>query len=233
MTLSAILALGLVFGMHHALEADHLAAVATLAARERSLAGTLRQGVAWGIGHTLTLLAFGGVVLLLGAAIPEQVAHWLEAAVGVMLVALGADVLRRMVLKRVHFHIHHHADGARHFHAHSHQGEPGRHDAELHQHHHLRLPRRAIAVGMVHGLAGSAALVLVALDKLASPLWGAAYVLLFGVGSIIGMALLSVAISLPLHASAARLTVLNRGVQGVIALVTIGLGVRVFLGNLG
>lgn len=233
MTLPTILALGLVFGMQHALEADHLAAVATLAARERSLAGTLRQGVAWGIGHTLTLLAFGGVVLLLGAAIPEQAAHWLEAAVGAMLVVLGADLLQRMARSKVHFHSHRHDDGARHFHAHSHQGEPGRHDAEPHQHHHLRLPRRAIAVGMVHGLAGSAALVLVALDKLASPLWGALYVLLFGAGSIAGMALLSVAISLPLHAGAARLTLLHRGVQGVIALITIGLGVRVVLGNLG
>ena len=229
MTLPTILALGLVFGMQHALEADHLAAVATLAARERSLAGTLRQGIAWGVGHTLTLLVFGGVVLLLGAAIPEKAAHWLEAAVGVMLVLLGADLLRRMVRRKVHFHSHRHADGARHFHAHSHHGESGRHDLEFHQHHHLRLPRRAIAVGMVHGLAGSAALVLVALDKLASPLWGALYVLLFGVGSIVGMALLSVAISLPLHAGAARLTLLNRGVQGVIAVVTIALGMRVFL----
>ena len=174
MTLPTILALGLLFGMQHALEADHLAAVATLAARERSLAGTLRQGIAWGVGHTLTLLVFGGVVLLLGASIPQETGHWLEAAVGVMLILLGADLLRRLVRGKVHFHSHRHSDGAPHFHAHSHQGESGRHNPESHEHHHLRLPGRAIAVGMVHGLAGSAALVLVALDKLVSPLVGGA-----------------------------------------------------------
>lgn len=233
MTLPTILALGIVFGMLHALEADHLAAVATLVARERSLAGTLRQGVAWGVGHTLTLLAFGGAVLLLGAAISEQTAHWLEAVVGVMLVVLGADLLRRMARDRVHFHTHHHSYGAHHFHAHSHRGERGPHDPAYHQHSHRRLPLRAVAVGMVHGLAGSAALVVVALEKLGSPLLGAVYVLLFGLGSIAGMALLSLAISLPLRATAVRLTALHCGAQGVMAFLTIALGVRVFLGSAG
>ena len=102
-----------------------------------------------------------------------------------------------------------------------------------HQHQHRRLPRRAVAVGMMHGLAGSAAIVLLALDKLGSPLWGVIYVLLFGAGSIVGMALLSLVIALPLHASAKRLTTLHRGVQGAMALVTLGLGLRIFLASVG
>ncbi|MDO8413949.1 MAG: sulfite exporter TauE/SafE family protein [Gallionellaceae bacterium] len=229
MTLFTILALGLMFGMLHALEADHVAAVFTLVARERSLLGTLRHGVAWGVGHTLTLLAFGGVVMLVGTSISEQTAHWLEAAVGVMLVGLGADLLRRLARDRIHFHRHRHRFGAVHIHAHSHRDEHGAHNPMQHQHSHRRLPRRAIAVGMVHGLAGSAAIVLLALDKLGSPLWGVTYVLLFGAGSIVGMALLSLVIALPLRASAKRLTTLHRGVQAVMALVTIGLGMRIFL----
>jgi cytochrome c biogenesis protein CcdA len=104
MTPFSILVVGLLLGMKHATEADHLAAVATLATRQNSLRQTLRQGVAWGVGHTLTLMLFGGAVLWLGRVIPPGLGQALEMAVGAMLVALGADVLRRLVRDRVHFH---------------------------------------------------------------------------------------------------------------------------------
>jgi hypothetical protein len=106
MTAFALLLVGLLLGMKHATEADHLAAVATLATRQGSVAKTLRQGVAWGVGHTLTLLAFGGAVLLLGQVISPRLGQGLESDVGIMLVVLGADVLRRLVRDRIHFDFH-------------------------------------------------------------------------------------------------------------------------------
>src|ERR1035437_8882621 len=93
MTTFSILLIGLLLGMQHATEADHLAAVATLASGENSLAQTMRLGIAWGFGHTLMLMLFGGLVLWLGSNIPPRMEQALEVAVGVMLVGLGADVL--------------------------------------------------------------------------------------------------------------------------------------------
>ena len=126
MTAASILLIGLLLGMRHATEADHLAAVATLATRQNSIAHTLRQGIAWGIGHTLTLMLFAGVVFAFGQVIPPNLERALETAVGIMLVVLGADVLRRLVRDRIHFHAHRHGLETEHVHAHSHRGE-GRH----------------------------------------------------------------------------------------------------------
>ena len=88
MTTLSILFVGALLGMKHATDADHLAAVATLATREATLAQAVRQGVAWGVGHTLTLMLFGGAVLVLGSAIPPGVERALETAVGIMLILL-------------------------------------------------------------------------------------------------------------------------------------------------
>ena len=106
----SILLLGLLLGMKHAIEADHVAALATLATRSQSLAQTVKLGAVWGLGHTLTLLLFGGLVLALDLVMPERLAQALEFAVGIMLVLLGLDVLRRISRERVHFHIHRHAE---------------------------------------------------------------------------------------------------------------------------
>ena len=112
--------LAFVLGLRHALEADHAAAVASLATQNRSMAQTVKQGIVWGFGHTVTLLLFGSIVLLLGAVIPERFAEALECAVGFMLVGLGIDVFRRMRKEGIHFHLHQHADTIPHFHAHTH-----------------------------------------------------------------------------------------------------------------
>ena len=228
MTLFSILIVGLLLGMKHATEADHLAAVATLATREATLAQTLRQGVAWGVGHTLSLMGFGGVVFLLDRAISPSLEQALETAVGIMLVVLGADVLRRLIVERIHFHVHRHAsqDGQlhEHVHAHSHRGE-GAHQASVHRNEHARRwPLRALAVGMMHGLAGSAALVMLSLKSLPSWSIGLGYIVVFGVGSIVGMALLSVAIALPLRLSAPYLIGLHRSMTALIGLFSCALG---------
>ncbi|MDQ6780721.1 MAG: urease accessory protein [Candidatus Eremiobacteraeota bacterium] len=193
---------GLLLGMKHATEADHLAAVATLVTRQTSLAQTLRQGVAWGVGHTLTLMLFGSAVFVLGQAISPGLEQALETAVGIMLIVLGADVLRRLIRDRIHFHVHRHGAAIAHVHAHSHRGE-GRHELSAHRHAHARRwPLRALAVGIMHGLAGSAALVVLSLKSVPSLTLGLIYIAVFGIGSIVGMAILSVAIALPLRVSA-------------------------------
>lgn len=216
MTAFSILVVGLLLGMQHATEADHLAAVATLATRQGSLAQTVRQGVAWGIGHALTLMLFGGAVLLLGQAISPGLEQALETAVGAMLVLLGADVLRRLVRDRIHFHLHRHGPQLAHVHAHSHRGE-GPHAASAHRHAHpRRWPLRALAVGMMHGLAGSAALVVLALQALPTAALGIGYIALFGLGSIAGMALLSAAVAVPLRLSSRHLTGMHRAMTGLV-----------------
>ena len=225
MTALSILVVGLLLGMKHATEADHLAAVATLATRQSSLAQTLRQGVAWGIGHTLTLMLFGGAVLWLGQVISPRLEQALETAVGIMLVLLGADVLRRLVRDRIHFHVHRHGPRTTHVHAHSHRGE-GPHAESAHRHAHpKRWPVRALAVGMMHGLAGSAALVVLTLQSIPSVGLGVGYIALFGLGSIAGMALLSVAIAVPLKLSSGYLTRMHRAMTALVGVFSCALGV--------
>src|SRR5438445_5172303 len=88
-----ILGLGFLLGMQHALEADHIAAVSSIAARRTHVADIVKHGLTWGFGHTLTLFVFAGAAILLGRAIPETVAKPIEGAVGIMLIGLGAHVL--------------------------------------------------------------------------------------------------------------------------------------------
>jgi hypothetical protein len=198
----SVLLIGFLLGLRHATDPDHLAAVATLAVRHHSLAQSLRQGVAWGIGHSVVLLIVGGIVLGLGASIPHGASMALELAVGVMLVALGIDVLRRLVRKRIHVHVHTHEPGMRHVHAHSHLGGHS-HDPAQHEHNHAgRLPWRALAIGMTHGMAGSAGLIVLSLGAVQSWTTGVLFIALFGAGSIAGMATLSIAIAIPLRITA-------------------------------
>lgn len=226
--MTGLLLLGFLIGMRHALEADHVAAVASLATSTRSVADTVRQGVAWGLGHTATLFLFGSAVLVAQLALPATVARRLELAVGVMLLVLGADVIRRLIRDRVHFHFHRHADGTLHFHAHTHAGESGPHDPAHHSHPHpARPPLRALMVGMMHGMAGSAALLMLTVSTVPSPAVGLAYILLFGLGSVAGMAMLSAVIALPLHHRALRLTRVHAALQMLVGVATMALGASV------
>jgi len=219
-----ILVLGLLLGLQHAVEADHIAAVASLTTRGKNLRDAARQGAAWGLGHSLTLLLVGGSVLLIDGVIGERLSLLLESVVGLMLILLGADVLLRLWRRRVHFHVHSH-DTETHFHAHSHAPD-GRHDADPHDHRHTRkVPVRALLVGMVHGMAGSAALIVFALGSVQSFWQGLAYITIFGVGSIIGMTALAIIISLPLRWSARGLTWAHNGLTTVLGLFTLGLGI--------
>ena len=220
----AILGLGFLLGMQHALEADHIAAVSSIAARRTDIADIVRHGLTWGLGHTLTLFVFAGAAILLGHAIPEHLARPLETAVGVMLVGLGAHVLWRLWRDRVHFHRHRHGDGTVHIHAHSHAFETAPHARAAHTHAH-GFRWRTLLVGLMHGMAGSAALLVLAATQAGSPLVGLGYVALFGIGSMVGMAALSTMIAVPIAASARFLTTANRGLQGAVGVITIAIGV--------
>jgi high-affinity nickel permease len=220
----AILGLGFLLGMQHALEADHIAAVSSIAARRSHVSDIVKHGLTWGFGHTLTLFVFAGVAILLGRAIPDSVAKPIEGAVGIMLIGLGAHVLWRLWRDRVHFHRHGHDDGTVHFHAHSHAGDTAPHARAVHAHEH-GFRWRTLLVGLMHGMAGSAALLVLAATQVASPAAGLIYVLLFGIGSMIGMGLLSLVIAVPLAFSARFLTAANRALQGAVGCVTIAIGI--------
>ena len=219
-----ILGLGFLLGMQHALEADHIAAVSSIAARRSRISDIVKHGLTWGLGHTLTLFAFAGAALLLGQAIPEDIARPMETAVGIMLVGLGAHVLWRLWRDRVHFHKHGHADGTVHIHAHSHANETVAHERAAHVHAH-GFCWRTLLVGLMHGMAGSAALLVLAVSQASSPAVGLGYVALFGVGSMVGMGALSTVIAVPFAVSARWLTVANHGLQGTVGVVTMAIGV--------
>lgn len=223
--MTGALLLGLLLGMRHAMESDHIAAVATLTANSGSLRRSLVLGAVWGLGHTTTLLAVCTTVLLADTAMPQQLAPLLEGAVGIMLLGLGIDVLRRLRSAHIHVHAHAHAGAVLHLHVHSHSGDTASSHKREHDHAHSRgFPVRALAVGMMHGLAGSAALMVVAFAHFASPLSGLLYISLFGVGSIAGMSLLSLAIAVPLRCTSGRFEGLHQVLQCAAALCAIGIG---------
>lgn len=213
------LALGLAFGLKHALDADHLAAVATIAVRERSLRRSTLIGGLWGIGHTLALLAAGVAVIGFDLRIGERLARALETGVALMLIGLGLSTLRRLAVGgelalEAHRHGHH-------THAHPHIHEAG---AMPLSHHRLGLPLRPLMVGLVHGMAGSAALMLLVLAAIESTAGRFAYVAAFGLGSIGGMMLMSALLSLPALLAAGRSRSAHLAVQIAAALCSLGLG---------
>jgi ABC-type nickel/cobalt efflux system permease component RcnA len=216
-----IMGLGFVLGMQHALEADHIAAVSSIAARRTTVADIVKHGLTWGLGHSLTLFAFAGAAIVLGWAIPDTLTQPLEGAVGVMLVALGAHVLWRLWRDRVHFH----RQRCRHGHILAHERFRDEVPAASAEHSHEHGFRwRSLAVGLMHGIAGSAALLVLAVSQVADPLQGVAYVVLFGLGSMIGMGTLSSVIAVPLVVSARLLSWTNQAVQSAVGLITIAVG---------
>lgn len=223
-----ILGLGFLLGMQHALEADHIAAVSSIAARRSEVGDIVKHGLTWGLGHTLTLFAFAGAAILLGRAIPDGMSRPLEAAVGIMLVGLGAHVLWRLWRDRVHVHPHQHDDGTVHIHAHSHAGEAAPHARAPHEHAH-GFRWRTLLVGLMHGMAGSAALLVLTVTEAPSAAVGLGYIALFGIGSMIGMGLLSTVIAVPIAISARWLTFANRGLQAAVGSVTLSIGVHAIL----
>lgn len=214
-----ILGLGFLLGLRHALDTDHVAAVSIVLARRPSVRASGMIGFSWGLGHTLVLLLVGAVVLALRVEIPESMALAAEFGVGMMLVALGVSLAVKLSKERWHLHPHEH-DGERHLHLHSHRLNP-----DHHHRHWLRDSIQPLCIGMVHGLAGSAALLLVVLSTSKSMMAGLLYIAIFGVGSILGMILIGLAISVPVLWSMSVGRHVFLAVQGLASLGSIGLGI--------
>jgi sulfite exporter TauE/SafE len=214
----SLLTFGFVLGLKHAVDADHLAAVSTMACERRSLISSSLIGVLWGLGHTISLMAAGIVVIFLHFQISKHVEQALEFCVGIMLVLLGVNTLRKLARGgQLHVHMHEHGG---HLHAHPHIHEHSEHE-EQHTHHGLRFGTRPLLVGIVHGLAGSAAITLLVLTTISSQAIGLLYIAIFGIGSIGGMMLMSTLFALPTRFTAARFTRANfvlRCLAGVFSL---------------
>lgn len=196
----SFLLLGLFIGMAHALEADHLAAVGTLTSGGKATPKRLALlGASWGLGHTTTLLVLSFPVIFFGLVLSDRMAAGLEFAVGIMLIGLGTQVLWKMHKNRVHFHVHDHGDGQQHLHAHSHAGKKLDHDKDSHVHAHTKFSARAYLIGLAHGAAGSAGLVALAAAATQNAITAMLYVLVFGFGSLLGMAALTYSASWPLR----------------------------------
>lgn len=189
MTLLALLALGFLLGLRHATDADHVVAVTTLVSRERSSRAALVLGAAWGLGHTLTLVVVGGAIVLFGIVIPPRLGLSLEMSVALMLILLGAANLKRSV-----------APVAPHSQATPAGGATwAARLAGL-----VRRGSRSLAVGVVHGLAGSAAVALLVLATVGRQHSAFIYLAVFGVGTVAGMLLLTATLAVPLKLAAAR-----------------------------
>jgi cytochrome c biogenesis protein CcdA len=224
--LGPLLLLGFFTGVRHALEADHVAAGASRSTRSSSARHTAWRAAAWGAGHATTLILVGALTFALGLALPPGVARAFEAAAGLLLVFLGVDVLRRVRRQRVHFHVHRHADGVRHLHAHAHGGAPEAHDPARHDHAHARgLMVRAGVVGSLHGMAGSAALVVLSLQAVSSPRHALLYMAVFAAGSIAGMVLFSLAISLPVRWQARHFERASRVLEVALGAASVVIGI--------
>lgn len=217
--LMSLLGVGFLLGLRHALDTDHLAAVSTVLAERPSLLASGAVGLCWGVGHTVTLLLVGSIVLICGIRIPDEFEFIAESGVGVLLIVLGGMLAVKLYRERWHMHSHRH-DGESHVHLHSHQRQND------HRHRHWMFESiRPFCIGMAHGLAGSAALMLMILATTTGVAEGLLSILIFGLGSIIGMMVIGVTISIPVIWSCSISRRLFDGVQGFASLASVVVGV--------
>jgi hypothetical protein len=198
MTLFSILALGFFLGMRHATDSDHVIAVATIVSQQRRVSSAALTGISWGIGHSITLLIVGAAIVLFGVVIPERLGMSLEFCVALMLVFLG---LLNLGSRRKRKEVHEHS-----------------------QSHRLCLINRSVVVGVVHGLAGSAAVALLVLPMIREPAWAILYLLIFAAGTIAGMMLITAIIAVPITYSANRFQSFNRYIGAAAGTFSVGFG---------
>ncbi|MEZ4457927.1 MAG: hypothetical protein R2882_15480 [Gemmatimonadales bacterium] len=239
--LLTILALGFFLGMRHATDADHVVAVTTIVSRQRHLGAAALIGLAWGLGHTLTILAVGGAIIFFRWEIPPRVGLSMEFAVALMLIVLGlaslACVFRRIgeLARGRDHHSHAHAHGD-YVHTHPHQHQPEAHPHRTDDTPLSRLDRmlgslapyrlvRPLVVGVVHGLAGSAAVALLVLATLPTSRGALLYLVVFGIGTMAGMMLVTAAVAVPFALSAGRFEAASRGLRVASGLLSVGLGI--------
>jgi len=214
----SLLGVGFLLGLRHALDADHLAAVSTVLAERPSLRASSAVGFWWGLGHTLMLMTVGAVVLAWGLRISEQFERLAEYGVGLLLVLLGGTLALKLSRERWHVHSHQH-DGERHVHLHSH------HVQADHRHRHwMASSLRPLCIGMAHGLAGSAAVMLMIVSATQRMADGLLSIAVFGLGSIVGMMVIGFTLSLPLVCSLAVSRRIFLGLQGCASVASLVVG---------
>jgi ABC-type nickel/cobalt efflux system permease component RcnA len=223
----ALLGLGLVFGLKHATEVDHVVAVSTIVSEHRSVFRSALVGGLWGLGHTTALVVVGIIVVVFRTAIPGPVANWLEFGVALMIIALGVLALIRVLRRRSDVHMHKHIhDGQAHVHVHFHEA-PTQHAQKhpsSHSHAISSIGIKPVLVGIMHGLAGSGALTLLVLTQIKSAWLGLLYLAIFGFGSIAGMLIMSGLIGLPFALTSRKLSGFHHQLQTVAAGVSILFG---------
>lgn len=221
----AVLGIGLLFGLKHATEVDHVVAVSTIVSQHRNVWRSSLVGALWGAGHTASLLIIGIFVLTLRIAIPERVSNWLEFCVALMIIGLGATALWRALRQRGDVHLHEHAHGGvSHTHIHFHEPQTKHDKHRKHTHAVSQIGIKPILIGAMHGLAGSGALTLLVLTQIKSTWQGLLYLVVFGVGSIAGMLLMSGLIGLPFALTSRKLTGLHQRLQAAAAVFSLAFG---------
>ena len=218
--LSAALGLGFLLGVRHALDADHVAAVSALVSQNQSVIRSCLLGTFWGVGHMVALLGAASAVIAFKLTISPALECGLETGVALVLILLGGHVLLKAL-----------RGWALHQHEHSHDGHPHRHphlhNPVDHTHDHLHLIRlggRPFAIGLLHGMAGSAAMMLLVLTTISSPLGGLLYVLVFGVGATTSMFVLSALIGIPCTLAAGRSEAARSALQVVAGAASLLIG---------
>ncbi|WP_035725086.1 hypothetical protein [Bradyrhizobium sp. ARR65] len=251
----SFLFLGFLLGMRHATDADHVVAIATIVSRERSMVGSVLIGAAWGVGHTITVMAVGAAIIVFGVVIPPRLGLSMDFAVGIMLVLLGVLTLTGMGRAAVAAHVHegvpggHALDHHEHLHTHGdyvhrhpHGHGPGAHGHAEEDTPLARLDRsglgrlalyewlRPFAVGLMHGLAGSAAVALIVLSIIREPMAALGYLLLFGLGTVVGMMLITLVLTAPFAFTAVNLPKFNWRLRVLSGLVSFVFGVILIYG---
>jgi len=245
--LLTVIGVGFLLGIRHATDPDHVIAVSTIVSRQRHIRHAGLIGMLWGVGHTVTIVLVGTAIILFNLVIPPRVGLAMELAVGLMLILLGVLNLSgatQWITDRftpldgpgavIHSHTHRHGE-VEHAHVHSHQP-----DVHLHLDEKPRGPAqrlfervglyqllRPLAVGIVHGLAGSAAVALLVLTTIRDPRWAVAYLLVFGVGTIAGMMLITMILGAPFAYTGRRFSNLNRGLGLVSGMASVAFGLFV------
>jgi ABC-type nickel/cobalt efflux system permease component RcnA len=244
MNLFVIIGFGFLLGMRHATDPDHVVAITTIVSRQRSIRHAGLIGILWGVGHTVTILAVGAAIILFNVAIPVRIGLAMEMAVGLMLILLGLLNLTgvvRWMTKRftpahtnteiIHSHPHRHGTYV-HEHIHGHWPEVHMHlDQPAESSIQMLMQRigmyqflRPLAIGIVHGLAGSAAVALLVLTTIRDARWAVAYLFVFGVGTIAGMLLITMTIGAPFAYTGKRFASYNRALGLASSLISVAFG---------
>lgn len=231
--LISIIALGFFLGIRHATDADHIIAVTTIVTRHRTVKHAAWIGALWGIGHTLTILSVGGSIILFGLVIPPRIGLSMEFSVGLMLILLGIMnliAMRQWISPSFSrgfleggVHSHPHAPNAK---VHSHDSEQA--PVNWFDRHFGRIGFyqvvRPLIVGIVHGLAGSAAVALLVLTTIRDSRWALAYLFVFGIGTVAGMMLITAAVGFPFARGAGSLR-LNQGFRVASGFISLAFGI--------